>query len=284
MEAISTGQEDFMLGTYETLRVQTDDHVAEAALDRPDRGNAMNLKMFDELGRLFREVERDPEIRVLLLRAEGKAFTYGLDLMEAAGEAATLFQGGLAGPRTQFWNRVRELQSAVGAAASSRKPVIAAVHGWCIGGGLDLIAACDIRFASADAKFSLREGRIGIVADLGSLQRLPRLIGDAHTRELALTAKDIDAQYALRIGLVSQVLPDADALWKSAREEARRIAGLPPLVVQGIKQVLNFQDGKSVADGLEYVAVWNSAFLHSEDFAEAVAAFLEKRPPKYKGA
>lgn len=124
---------------------------------------------------------------------------------------------------------------------------------------------------------------MGIVADIGSLQRLPRIIGDAATRELALTAKDIDAARAERMGLVSQVLPDRDALLEAARQEAEGIAALPPLVVQGVKHVLEQQDGMTIAQGLEYVATWNSAFLASEDLSEAFTAFFEKRDPDYKG-
>lgn len=270
--------------SYETIRIEARDHVAELVLNRPEKGNAMTGTMFSEMGAAFAAFDRDADVRAVLVRAEGRAFTYGLDLTDAMSELGGEMIGGLAGPRTRFLARVRELQGSTTAAASCRKPIVAAVHGWCIGGGLDLISACDVRLASADAKFSLREGRIGIVADLGSLQRLPRIIGDAATRELALTARDFDAVHALRIGLVSEVLPDSEALLSRAREAAHSIAALPPLTVQGIKQVMNFQDGKSVADGLEYVAVWNSAFLQSEDFAEAIAAFFEKRPPKYKGA
>src|SRR5262249_44339692 len=159
------------------------------------------------------------------------------------------------------------------------KPVIAAVGGWCIGGGLDLIAACDIRLCSQDARFSLREVKVAIVADLGSLQRLPRIIGEGNTRELALTGKDIDANRALRINLVNEAQHTQEALLEADRPPPRETAHNPPLVVQGIKRVMNYCAGKSVAEGLEYVAVWNSAFLQSEDLGEAMRAFAERRPP-----
>jgi enoyl-CoA hydratase len=161
--------------------------------------------------------------------------------------------------------------------------VIAAVHGWCVGGGVDLITACDLRICSADARFSVRETKVAMVADLGSLQRLPLVIGDAATRELALTGKDIDATRALALGLVSQVTADRTALDAAARALAAEIAGNPPLVVRGVKQILDDATRRDVAEGLDRVAVWNSAFLPSEDLAEAASAFVARRPPAWKG-
>lgn len=269
---------------YETLEVTRDGHIATVFLNRPDKGNAMSPQLFADLGQAFADLDADEEVRAILLAGNGKAFTYGLDLFAAMADLGPMLQGGLAGPRSKLRRYILKLQRQIGMPATVRVPVVAAIHGWCIGGGVDLISACDIRFCSADAKFSVREARIGIVADIGSLQRLPKIIGDAATRELALTAKDIDAARALKLGLVSEVLPDRDALLQHATEETRRLAALPPLVVQGVKQVLNAQDGLTIEQSLDYVATWNAAFLQSEDFAEATAAFFEKREPVYKGA
>jgi enoyl-CoA hydratase len=190
----------------------------------------------------------------------------------------------LAGPRTDFLGKIRILQQSVTAVAACRKPVIAAVSGWCIGGGVDVIAAADIRLASADAKFSVREVKVAIVADLGSLQRLAGIVGEGHLRELALTGKDIDAARAEKIGLVNDVHADQDALLAAARELAAEIAANPPLVVQGTKDVLGHEREQRVADGLRYVAAWNAAFLPSKDLGEAVQAFTERRPPEFTGA
>jgi enoyl-CoA hydratase len=162
-------------------------------------------------------------------------------------------------------------------------PVIAAVHGLCIGGGLDLISACDIRLASADARISLRETKIAIVADLGSLQRLPAIIGQGHTRELAFTGKDVTAARAKEMGLINEIHADRAALHEAAQAMAAEIAANPPLTVRGVKQVLGHGEGKTVAEGLAYVAAWNAAFLASEDLGEALQAFAEKRSPNYKG-
>ncbi len=259
------------------------DHVVEVVLNRPAKGNAMSPQLFRDLAEAFEAIEADESARAVVLRAEGRNFTYGLDLVESMAELGPHFQGGLAGKRKALRAVVKRLQHQTGGPSWCSKPVVAAVQGWCIGGGLDLISACDIRLCTADARFSLREARIGIVADLGSLQRLPTIIGDAATRELALTAKDIDAQRAVRMGLVSDILEDHEALVARARQEAQTIAELSPLVVQGVKHILNAQQDQAIERGLDYVATWNSAFLASEDLGEAMAAFFEKRTPEYKG-
>lgn len=266
------------------MRIERAGWIGSVVLSRPERGNAMSLLMFEEIEAAFGELDGDGSVRVIVLRGEGRAFTFGLDLMDAMQTLGPLVGGGgLAGPRGELRELIVKLQRQTGAPARCRKPVVAAVQGWCIGGGLDLIAGCDVRLCSADARFSLREARIGIVADLGSLQRLPGIIGEAATRELALTAKDIDAGRALRMGLVSDVEADAEALLSRAMEEAERIASLSPVVVQGVKHVLDVQREAAIEAGLRYVATWNSAFLASEDFAEAVSAFMEKRAPQYQG-
>jgi enoyl-CoA hydratase len=161
--------------------------------------------------------------------------------------------------------------------------VIAAIPGYCIGGGVDLAAACDIRVASADATFSVRETRMAMVADLGSLQRLPRIIGKGHVSELAYTGRDITAERAAQIGLVNDVAPDAEGVLALAHELAVAIAANSPLAVQGTKAVLTAGEDRSVADGLDYVATWNATALSSDDLTEAMVAFLEKRPAQFTG-
>lgn len=269
--------------TFETVKIERDAHVAELVLNRPEAGNAFNFQLFSDVHDSLAALDEDPECRAIVLRAEGKAFTYGLDLMSAPVDFAPVLTEGLAGVRLQLRALILKLQEQTAKPAEIRKPVVAAVHGWCIGAGLDLISACDIRVCSADARFSLREARVAMVADIGSLQRLPRIIGDGATRELALTAKDIDAARALQLGLVSQVHDDREACYAAARAEAKLIASLSPVAVQGVKHVLNEQDGMTVQQGLEYVATWNAAFVQSEDLKEAFAAFLQKRTPEYTG-
>jgi enoyl-CoA hydratase len=257
--------------------------VAEVVLHRPDRGNALNAALMEEFHDALWRLDADDRVRVVLLRAEGPHFCTGLDLSAAPVDFAPIFAERGAGGRQHLLDLIRRLQAQVGAPAAISKPVVAAIQGLCLGGGLDLASAADLRLASADATFSLREAAVAMVADLGSLQRMPRLIGEAATRELAFTAKNISADRALALGLVSQVLPDAAALLDAARREAEAIAAHSPLVTRGIKQVLRAQDGMSVSAGLEHVALWNSAFLQSADLAEAFSAFAQRRAPQYQG-
>jgi enoyl-CoA hydratase len=175
------------------------------------------------------------------------------------------------------------MQAAITAVADCPVPTIAAVHGACLGGGMDLVTACDIRMASADATFSVRETRIAIVADLGTLQRLPGIVGRGQAAELVYTGRDTSAAQAHAIGLVNAVHPDVDALHAAARALAQEIAANPPLAVRGSKAVMTAPDRPAVADGLERVALWNTAFLPSRDLQEALAAFVEKRPPEFTG-
>ncbi|MBB3036448.1 crotonase/enoyl-CoA hydratase family protein [Hoyosella altamirensis] len=264
--------------------VEKRDHIAEVTLIGPGKGNAMGPDFFAELPQIFGELDADPDIRAVVLAASGKHFSFGLDLPAMAPMFGPLMEpGALAAPRTDFHREIRRLQDALTSVAECRKPVVAAVQGWCIGGGVDLISAVDIRYASADAKFSIREAKVAIVADIGSLHRLPPIIGEAHLRELALTAKDIDAQRAEKIGLVTDVLPDPAAALDAARATAQEIAANPPLVVQGVKDVLGRERSAAVDDGLRYVAAWNAAFLPSHDLTEAMSAVFEKRTPEFKG-
>lgn len=273
---------------YKSLRIEKQAGITEIILIGPGKGNAMGPDFWREMPILFSELDRDDKTRAVIIRGEnwrgeGGDFSYGLDLMAMAGDIGVGAQNPSAAERTRFLDKVGLMQQACDRVAVCRKPVIAAINGWCIGGGLDLISACDIRIASADAKFSLREAKIAIVADIGSLQRLPAIIGQGHTRELAYTGKDIDAARALRIGLVNDVYETPEAMLEAARNLAAEIAANPPLVVQGAKQVMNYCADKSIADGLQYVAVWNSAFMHSLDLVEAITAFRERRKPEFKG-
>lgn len=263
------------------LSVETVDHVATVTLTC----KTMGPTFFSEIGTVFRGLAEDTTLRAVVIRGAAKPFSYGLDLMEAFQAHGPLLTGAnLAGPRMELLALVRRWQADIIAVAALPVPVICAIHGWCVGGGLDLASACDIRLCSADAKFSLRETRIAIVADLGSLQRLPGIIGRGATAELAYTGKDIDANRALQMGLVNSVHADRDAVWAEAEAMAREIASNAPLTVRGVKDVLRYGEGKTVEEGLAYVAVWNSAFVASEDLGEAVSAFMNKREAKYKGA
>jgi enoyl-CoA hydratase len=271
-----------MSATSDVLAVERDGHVAWLWLDNPDRRNAMGPDFWADLPVLMRELSADPDVWVVVVAAKGKSFTVGLDLKSMGGAIAGDDASGAA-KRMSSLQQIKLLQDSITAVADCPKPVIAAIHGHCIGGGIDLIASCDIRLASVDAVFSVRETKVAIVADLGTLQRLPGILTRGHVAELAFTGKDINAGRAHEIGLVNDVLPDVDALHKAAADLAAEIAGNSPLVVQGTKAVLRAGEGRSVAEGLDYVAVWNAAFLQSNDLLEAMTAFLEKRPPTFTG-
>jgi enoyl-CoA hydratase len=269
---------------YRAVRIEIADEIAELFLIGPGKGNAMGPDFWSEMPKAFEELEKNEQVRVILLRGDGNNFSYGLDLPAMVNQPGFKFTGpNLALERTEFLDTALTMQKAINCVAFVRKPVIAAVHGWCIGAGLDLISACDIRLCSSDARFSLREVKVAIVSDMGSLQRLPLVIGEAHTRDLALTGRDIDATYAEKIGLVSERFDSPETLFAKAKEKAQQIAENPPLVVQGIKRVMNETRDKQIEDGLRYVALWNSAFMQSNDLIEAMMAFQQKRPPQFKG-
>jgi enoyl-CoA hydratase len=270
--------------TYESVTVETKDQVAQVTLIGPGKGNAMGPAFWSELPDVFGTLDADREVRAIVITGSGKNFSYGLDLPAMGGTFAPLMaEGALARPRTDFHTELRRMQGAITAIADCRTPTIASVHGWCIGGGIDLISAVDIRYASADAKFSVREVKLAIVADVGSLARLPLILNDGQLRELALTGKDIDAARAEKIGLVNDVYADAEASLAAAHATAAEIAANPPLAVHGVKDVLDQQRIAAVSESLRYVAAWNSAFLPSKDLTEGIQATFAKRPPQFTG-
>jgi len=262
------------------FKVEKDGFITWLTLNRPEKRNTMTIAFFYELLDLFKQFDRDPEVRVVVIKAEGKSFTAGLDLGEASRE---LFQSSASDAREALRVKIRELQEGMNIIEKCRKPVIVAIHGHCIGGGIDLACACDLRLASQDAVFSIRETRIAIVADVGTLQRLPTIIGQGWTRELALTGRDFTAEEALKIGFITRLCPDRDSLYAEAKKLAEEIAANSPLAVQGVKDVLNYSRDKGIYPGLEYVAQKNVALLPNEDMKEALLAFMEKRPPQFKG-
>lgn len=266
---------------YESVTVEIADHIARVTLIGPGKGNAMGPAFWAELPEVFGSLDADPDVRAIVLTGSGKNFSYGLDLAAMGGSLPGLDSG--AKQRLAFHSMLQKMQGAISAVADCRTPTIASVHGWCIGGGVDLISAVDIRYASADAKFSVREVKLAIVADVGSLARLPLILSDGHLRELTLTGKDIDAVRAEKIGLVNDVHADADASLAAAYATAAEIAANPPLTVHGVKDVLDQQRIGRVSESLRYVAAWNSAFLPSKDLGEAVTAMFQKRPPQFTG-
>lgn len=271
---------DFPASTV--LSVALDDAVATVFLDNPERRNAMGPAFWAELPAVMATLSDSPDVRAVVVAAKGRDFSVGLDLKSMGGGPPRAGESG-SEQRSRTYREIKHLQRSITSVAECPKPVIAAIHGWCIGGGVDLATACDIRLASADTRFSVRETKVAITADVGTLQRLPKVLSAGHVAELVYTGKDVDADRARAIGLVNDVFVDADATLVAARAMAAEIAANSPIAVQGSKAVLRAGDAMTVDQSLDYVALWNAAFLQSDDLVEAMRAFMEKRPPRFTG-
>jgi enoyl-CoA hydratase len=264
-----------------TISLSLEQGVAEVRLNRPDKSNAMNDAMWLEIRQAFAWVDTIPEIRVAILAGEGRNFCAGIDLALLAGIQQRIAHPDDARSREALRRLIVDMQDCLSSVERCRKPVLAAIQGACIGGALDLVTCCDMRYAAADAVFSVREIDVGMVADVGTLQRLPRLIPEGVARELAFTGRDFLADEAERIGLINRVFASPEALTAAVREQARIIAAKAPLATRGIKEIMNFSRDHSVADGLNFVATWNASMLLSGDLNEAITAQREKRPPRF---
>jgi enoyl-CoA hydratase len=272
------------MADYKFYLVEKKPPIAWVYLNRPEKRNAMNPPAWKELIPIFEDLDNDGDIRVVIISGKGKCFTGGIDLIEMSASLPELTakeqKGGV---KRKLLKSIYPLQETMTCIERCSKPVIAAVHGYCVGAGLDMITACDIRLCSEDATFSLREAAVAIVADVGVLQRIPHIVGQGITRELAFTAKYINAKRAKEVLLINEVFPDYDSLIKGAEELAMEIAEQSPLAVQSAKDVLNYGIGKSVDDGLKYVASMSTNITPSDDLFEAATAFVEKRKPKFPG-
>ncbi len=248
-------------------------------LSRADKSNAMGSAFFAQLPRKISELDENADVRVIIVASNSRHFSTGLDLMELQD----LLTGGDTGDPARALATIEQLQKATSSLATCRKPVIAAVNGHCIGGGLDLASYADLRLCSADAVFSLRETKLAMIADLGSLQRLPSIISRGHLAELAFTGRDISAVAAHEIGLVNYVCRDKVELMNKAVSLALEIAANSPTATQGVKEVLRSLYDEEIAKQLKLVAELSLPQLGSHDLSEAVTAFVEKRPPKFTG-
>ena len=263
----------------ERIRIERDGGVAHVELVREAKFNAMDGDMFEAIGEAFRTLGTDPSVRAILLSGRGRHFTAGLDLQYASSQFPPSDDPGRAAEARL--RHIKWLQECFTAAEEARPPVVAAIHGGCIGAGVDLATACDIRIASADAFFQVAEVDVAITADLGTLQRLTRLIPEGIVRELAYTGRRMGAEEAARLGLVNRVEPDRDAAVAAGLDLARTIAAKSPLAVAGAKMSLNYSRGRTVEEGLRHVALWNAGALVSADLTAAVQGRLSKRVPEF---
>lgn len=260
--------------------VERDGAVAHLAMNRPERANAMSPDFWEELPRLMSALDRDEGVRCAVISGEGRNFTGGMDL-SAFSDIAKLFDEEPGRAAHALRDTILKLQEAFNAVERARFPVIAAVHGACVGAGVDLITACDMRLASTDAYFAIEEIHIGMAADVGTLQRLPKLIAPAVAAELAFTGRRFSAEEAREYGLVSAVHGYREAVIHAALELAQEIAKKSPLAIAGIKRNLAYARDHSVADGLDYVATWNAGMLRGADLMAAVKAKMAKQEAEF---
>ncbi len=264
---------------FDTLALRMEQHVAWVALNRPDKANAMNEAMWSELQQCFEWADSEPGVRVVVLCGEGKNFCAGIDLGMFAGLAEVMGRQPELGRRIEWFRRhIKSLQANLSAIEQCRKPVLAAIHGNCVGGGIDMVSACDMRYCSDGALFSIKEIDIGIVADVGTLQRLPKLISPGMVSELALSGRNVTAAEAERIGLVNRAYNSYEEMIDSVSELAQSIARKSPLAVRGTKEMIRYSRDHSVDDALNYVATWNAGMLSQEDAMLAISAASGEAP------
>lgn len=272
-ELNAANREALALPTYETLTLALDAGVAMVCLNRPDKANSMNGPMWNELQACFEWIDSEPTARVAILAGNGKHFCAGIDLSLFANIVPGQGSRKEPGRQAEVMRRtILRLQENLSAIEKCRKPVLAAIHYTCIGGGVDLTSCCDMRYCTEDAYFSIKEIEIGMVADVGTLQRLPRLIGDGMVRELAYTGRKLEAGEAKQLGFVNRVYPDRAALLRGVSEIARDIAAKSPLAVRGTKEMILYGRDHTVADGLNYIATWNAGMLSQQDLMGSVEA------------
>lgn len=267
---------------YDTLKVTLEGGIAHVAFNRPQKLNALHEQGWQELQDVFEALDKTAEARVIVLSGEGKHFCAGIDLSMLMGTMQRLNIECEGRKRELLRQFIIRLQNTINAIEKCRKPVLAAIQRGCIGGGVDIISACDMRYCTEDAFFVIKEVDMGLVADLGTMQRLPKLIGQGITRELAYTGRNLVAAEAEKVGLVNRVFADKEAMLAGVMDIARTIASKSPLVIRGTKEILNYSRDHTVADGLNYMSVWNAAMLLSNDLNESFQAVMEKREAKFK--
>ena len=269
-----------MTSKYESFKLEIESNIANIILSRPEQLNSMSRKFWVELPEILEEVNRNSEIRVLIISSTGKHFCAGMDL--------SAFDNGVANiPKEKrpdnarigeaLYRSAKELQEYISKLEKIRVPVIAAIHGGCIGGAVDLVTACDIRLATSDAFFCIQEINIGMAADVGTLQRLPRIIPDSKMRELAYTGRRMLADEAKESGLVSDVYNSQEEMVNAAKEMANEIAKKSPIAIYGLKALMIYSRDHTITDSLDFNALWSGAMLSQRDMEEAIKAFVEKR-------
>ena len=272
------------MSKYSCFDIRIKDHICNMVLNRPNELNTMTRDFWVELGDALEEINRDSDIRVVILSSTGKHFCAGMDL--------SAFSNGVddipddkkpdhARVGEVLYRTAKELQGYISRLEEIRVPVIAAVHGGVIGGALDLITACDMRFASNDAFFCIQEINIGMAADVGTLQRLPKIIPDSKMREMAYTGRRMLADEAKDSGLVGEIYETQDEMLDAVHKLATEIASKSPVAIYGLKAVMNYSRDHNVSDSLDFNALWSGAMLSQADMTEAMTAQMEKRDASF---
>jgi len=264
---------------YKCFALDTSNGISHVIMNRPEQMNSMIKEFWTELPQLIKDIEQTGKTRVIVISSQGKHFSAGMDL--SVFESGENLKTETASDRERLKQLVLWLQSGFNALERCRIPVIAAIQGACIGGAFDMIAACDMRYATADATFKIQEINLGMMADLGGLQRLPYLLPDAVLRELAFTGEALSAERALSLGLINEVAPNHDELLKKVMQVAEQIAARSPLAVSASKEAINYARDHSIQDALLHCANLQSSIFSLADLSECMSAKKEKRSPVF---
>lgn len=267
---------------YQYFKVEIENHIAQVAFNRPAKANALVLRAWEEMKLIFETLHKTPEARVIVLSGEGKHFCAGIDLELLMGMQEFQAIECEGRKREALREFIFKLQDCISAIEKCRKPVLAAIHRSCIGGAVDIIAACDMRYCTDDAVFSIREIDLGLVADIGTLQRLPKILNSGVVAEMAYTGRNVGGAEAAKIGLVNRVFADKESMMKDVLAVAEQIAEKSPLCIRGTKEILLYTRDHTVEESLNYMTAWNASMLFSNDLMEAFQANITKQKPTFK--
>jgi enoyl-CoA hydratase len=266
---------------YTHFRVEISQWIAHVVINRPQKANALHQEAWAELKAIFEALDVNMEVRAIVLSGEGKLFCAGIDL-ELLMSVVGFEKMPEPGRTEKLYEMVRQLQDCVTAIEVCSKPVIAAIHNGCIGGGVDIVAACDLRYCTEDAYFTIKEIDMGMVADLGTLQRLPKFVHPAIVAEMAFTGRPVGAAEAKQIGLVNDFMDSKETMLTGVARVAETIASKSPISIRGTKAILRQARDHAVPESLEFMAQWNARKLLSPDLKEAFQALREKRKPDFR--
>ena len=270
--------------SYECFDVSTKEDTAHVVLNRPEKRNNMNAAFWDELPAIIRDIDENARARVIVISSTGPHFCGGLDVSMFASGAVTDESTDVARRRQKganFLNTVSIMQDSFSALEACRLPVLAAIQGGCIGGGVDLVTACDMRYATRDAFVTIYETKIGMTADVGTFPRIVKLIPEGLVREMAYTGRRVSAEEARDMGLVNRVYDTHEDMLAGVMEIAREIAANAPLAVHGCKRAITYARDHSTQEGLEWIGMWNASMLQNDEIMEAMTARHESRPAEF---